>query len=374
MKIKIVVMISFLLGIFINGNAVAQCIQDPVAYWTLDQNTPPYLNEMADSYRGDCAGMCPAFDTNGRIGNSQVFNGNNTGITIQDPGDAIFDFDTSGSFSIGVWFRRDPAAAWVDNEVFVGRYQINQVHFWIGLENNTGRAHFRLWDSVIYNNYSEGAVTGTQNLDDGEWHHMVAVRDGQTNQNIIYVDGVEEASIPITYTGTFTGTAPMTIGWLNSQHLQYRFNGNIDEVIFFNEALTSEVVSQIYDAGQNGTGICEENHPPQITSKAPTTATVGVEYVYNPTAEDPEKDQLTWSLINAPDKMVIDETTGAITWTPPAGITTGLITLVVRDLIGGQASQDFTIAVDDGTNSNPNNSSKNGSGSGGGCFIDTILQ
>ena len=376
MKTKIFMMILFLLGVFGSGQVWAGCIQDPIGYWTLDQNSSPYTNEMIDDFHGTCTGGgCPTVNNNGRVGSSQVFDGNDDGISIADNGTAPFDRGTTDSFSIAAWFRREAGAAWSENEVVVGRYAYRQAHFWLGLASSTGHAHFRLWDSTAFTNPDRnfGAVEGSVDLADGQWHQLVGVRNGQTNQNFLYVDGTQVDVIPVTYTGTFVGDAPMSIGSMNSQ---YYFNGDIDEVAFFDEALSADIVMEMFNAGDSGTAICTDNLPPQITSEAPTTATVGVEYTYNPTAEDPDQDPLTWSLQNAPAEMVIDETTGAITWTPPAGTTTsGLMTLLVDDLISGQGSQDFTISVDDGTTPPPNNNDKGGgSSSGGGCFIDTIFQ
>ena len=88
------------------------------------------------------------------------------------------------------------------------------------------------------------------------------------------------------------------------------------------------------------------NDPPVITSTAPTTATEGVAYSYNPSAVDPENGILTWSLATAPEGMSIDPATGLITWTPAKGVlTSGTIALVVTDNGAPPASaqQVFTI-------------------------------
>jgi hypothetical protein len=377
MKTKIFITILFLLTIFCSGNALAQCIQDPVGYWTLDQDTSPYLNEMMPNVDdGTCtAPGCPTVDTSGHVGSSQIFDGTDDGITIADTGTAIFDRGTADSFSIAVWFRREASATWAGNEVLVGRYAFNQTHFWVGLEGSSGHAYFRLWDNNIFGDYGTGFISGSTDLADGQWHHIVAVRNGQTNQNLLYVDGAEIGSIPITYTGTFIADAPMTIGRMNDN---YYFIGNIDEVAYFDDALTADIVAQLFNEGE-GRPVCTDNLPPQITSTAPTAATVGVEYVYAPTAEDPnDGDVLTWSFLNqqaVPDGMVLDPATGAITWTPSAEMTTDVITLVVADESGATASEDITITVGADRPADPPPSDDGGdSGGGGGCFITAIMQ
>ena len=94
------------------------------------------------------------------------------------------------------------------------------------------------------------------------------------------------------------------------------------------------------------------NDPPSITSTAPITADEGVEYIYTATVSDPDDSNngtdLIWSLSNEPFGMVVG-TTGVVTWTPGAGVTTsGTVTLTVQD--GGEngstpTTETFTISV-----------------------------
>ncbi len=58
------------------------------------------------------------------------------------------------------------------------------------------------------------------------------------------------------------------------------------------------------------------NSAPRITSTPPTTAVNGV-YAYHVTAEDPDSDRLTYSLVQAPENMTIDPATGQIRWSLP---------------------------------------------------------
>lgn len=58
------------------------------------------------------------------------------------------------------------------------------------------------------------------------------------------------------------------------------------------------------------------NDAPDITSEPVTEATEDQPYQYQATAVDVEGDNMTWSLISAPEGMTIDGTTGLIQWTP----------------------------------------------------------
>lgn len=89
----------------------------------------------------------------------------------------------------------------------------------------------------------------------------------------------------------------------------------------------------------------QTNHPPQITSIAPSTAETGRLYQYNVSAFDPDDDELTFSLEMFPTGMEINESTGVIKWVPSVeqtGLTT--VKVVVSDG-NASASQTFTITV-----------------------------
>ncbi len=92
------------------------------------------------------------------------------------------------------------------------------------------------------------------------------------------------------------------------------------------------------------------NKPPEITSTAITTATVGVTYTYNVIATDPNAgDVLTYSLTTEPEGMLINGTNGVITWEADditaAGVGDYDVVVVVSDDDGLIDSQDFTITV-----------------------------
>jgi len=92
------------------------------------------------------------------------------------------------------------------------------------------------------------------------------------------------------------------------------------------------------------------NHPPTITSTPNTTAFVGVAYIYDVDATDPDVgDILTYSLTgNIPEGMTVDPATGEINWTPTDNqIGDNNVTVEVFDNGSpvGSDTQNFTIAV-----------------------------
>ncbi len=86
------------------------------------------------------------------------------------------------------------------------------------------------------------------------------------------------------------------------------------------------------------------NYPPILYSTPIPSGIVGILYVYDVNATDPNGNVLRYSLVGSPAGMVIDVNTGRITWTPTA---TGnaAVRVSVTDGAGGTVTQDFSIAV-----------------------------
>ncbi|MBA7574668.1 DUF1565 domain-containing protein [Candidatus Atribacteria bacterium 1244-E10-H5-B2] len=85
------------------------------------------------------------------------------------------------------------------------------------------------------------------------------------------------------------------------------------------------------------------NYAPIITSIPGGTAIIGVVYLYDVNATDPEGDVLTYSLTKKPVGMIINPSTGLISWTPKQ---IGANAVIVKVSDGKKATtQSFTITV-----------------------------
>jgi len=113
-------------------------------------------------------------------------------------------------------------------------------------------------------NQADNFLHGVEEINDGQWHHVVATADrgGGTNNLKLYVDGVLDAEVPasgtiITLTNTLVmiGTHDITAGvkW---------FDGLIDEVRIYNQVLSEDEIQHNLEAG----GLAVES-----TNKLPLT-------------------------------------------------------------------------------------------------------
>jgi len=96
----------------------------------------------------------------------------------------------------------------------------------------------------------------------------------------------------------------------------------------------------------------QPNQPPEITSTPVTDATEGLLYTYDVEATDPNpSDIITFSLDVSPTGMLIDPSSGLITWTPTGAQIGGPhnVTVIALDNGVGTLSdtQEFTITVEE---------------------------
>jgi hypothetical protein len=243
------------LFIFSSNPSWAGSLPDPLSYWTLDEGSQPY-NDFASNNDGTCIDenldFCPERVT-GKIDQGQLFDGASEGLDV--PGNS-FNWASTDSFTIALWMKR-PGPSPIQNEVVVGREDRveNGLHWWVGVHEKYGGAMFILIDSDEVGRNDKFYLLSTKTITDGKWHYVVAVRDAGQNLNILYVDGVFEDSVSITYTGNFASSfADLNIGYLQ-QHFRkfYYYNGTVDDVQIYNAALSDSEIGVLYrqKAGRN---------------------------------------------------------------------------------------------------------------------------
>jgi RHS repeat-associated protein len=96
------------------------------------------------------------------------------------------------------------------------------------------------------------------------------------------------------------------------------------------------------------------NTAPEILSAPRTQVRVETPYLYQLNASDPNGDPLSYSVINGPDGLTIDDN-GLVTWTPQTNqLGDQTVTLEVNDGRGGTVQQTFTLTVgNESSNSAP---------------------
>ena len=153
----------------------------------------------------------------------------------------------------------------VRNQVIVGRddFAAPGMQWWLGMEPTAGNVTFSLIDT----DQEEEVLSAAVPINDGIWHHLVAIYDGTIPAVYLYVDKVkvDEELAPLSYTGDFSATdKDINLGWLDSG-TGYYYEGTLDEVALYSRALTSDEIEDHYDNGLAGNGI--DYVAPPTTSK-----------------------------------------------------------------------------------------------------------
>ncbi|WP_187270220.1 LamG-like jellyroll fold domain-containing protein [Pontibacter qinzhouensis] len=319
------------------------CPTNLVHYFGFDEEAGgPYLDYTTNTTAG-CTN-CPT-PTPGLFGGAQNFNGNSR---VDFEQTRHFQWGPNSSFTIEVWVRTTEVSG--TNQVLIGRdAKDSQAHWWLGITPE-GNATFVIRDRTGNTMSLGGENEGTINrkINDGNWHHLVVVRNGTTSTkerhtlNKLYVDGMAIYSLEHPFGSDYLSASPVNIGYLDLQ-TGYPYRGAIDELMVYDRILSEGEVRARYN---NGAGsYCGPNNVSTAIVSEPVTHGVAEQnYFYDVNAVGSPAP--TYKLLAAPQGMNINSSTGLITWKPT---TVGSYTVTVQatNLVNA-SEQKFTIEVKQG--------------------------
>ena len=239
----------------------AACPDGITSYWKLNETAGPTYNDVVGE--NDGTGNSNPTAAGGTVGGAQLFiPAEATGIDV--PASRSFNWHGSDSFSIEFWVNVANSVSG-GNHVALGRFEGNATNsgvFWFAaVDGDTGVANISMEDTE---NVS-ASLTGTTDLRDSTWHHIVVVHDdslGAAGTLLLYVDGAVQDSAEVDYTGGFLSTsAPLSIGWFDFAGGFY-FDGLIDEVALYERALPQVEIQNHHTAGLTGEDYCEGSAAP----------------------------------------------------------------------------------------------------------------
>jgi len=206
----------------------------PVAQWDMDEGIGTVIDDSSGN-RNRCS-ISGASWVQGKFGSALSFDGVDDYAFAGN--NSLYNFGT-GNFSISTWIKT--------TSVGVGSYAgiVNNYKnpgftngWWIQQQVSTGYILFG-WSGSSY-------LTGTKSINDGNWHHIMAVRDGDRNIKT-YIDGVIDIN-GVVATGGSVGTNLLEIGGHYNNGWRF-FNGLIDDVKIYNYARTADQVKMDYQQG-----------------------------------------------------------------------------------------------------------------------------
>lgn len=205
-----------------------------ISYWKLDESS----GNASDSVGGNTlTNVGTATYSAGKINNGINLNGSSQYLD----GGNVLNL-TTGAWTFAAWIKVTTTGSY---EFIGGRSESGFSNDWYMRVTNTNKAEIQ-----FRNGASSNQVIGNITVADGNWHHVVGLRNG-TNV-LLYVDGILDAS------GTdnnynCTNSFDFHIGADSAGALNFKFNGQIDEVAVWNRALSADEVLQIANSGRGNT-------------------------------------------------------------------------------------------------------------------------
>jgi hypothetical protein len=236
------------------GNAATVQVDTPlpaalVAHWTFDDQANPYVEtsgyQAAGTHDGQGQGTV-ALSTDippGTTGNSlDLTQGGSVQIGNTSSGDAgykpTFDGVLASQMTIAFWVKcAQQMSSWDPFIVKNGEGPGFQVRFW----DVTPHACF-----TVRGTDGPGDIGGGVAINDGQWHHIAAVRNGMAGLRMIYVDGYPDQAgvLPTSDTGLMQPASADSL-YLGPAPGGRQFNGYLKDVRIYNYPLTRAQVQAL---------------------------------------------------------------------------------------------------------------------------------
>ena len=190
----------------------------------------------------------------GYINGSASFNGSNSKIDLPNN---ILPNNSTASSSCSFWFKSSSGNSTGDSETIIDAWSYSTSEPGWGLFMEPAYGGFPDGQLYLANYYLGGTSGGTGNVTfrDGNWHFGVVVLDFSGGTIKVYIDGnstpVLSQTVSSSNVDVFTTNA--AIGYQNANPSYPRhFNGAIDQVRIYSDALTTSEIAYLY-ANENST-------------------------------------------------------------------------------------------------------------------------
>lgn len=184
-----------------------------------------------DGAHGDIKGA--KYSKDSQIGENSVEFSN--GHTIEVPDNTKFDETTT--FSISGWFKAESYNS--DFRIF-SKYDFSRDAGY-SLQNQGANGLSLLIGDGTRNRVDLGDISN--NPPTGQWHHLVGTYDGSTMR--LYINNVEEDTTSISTTVDVARVS----GFIGGTGGTVDYNGNIDDVRFYNKTLSPSEVDTLFNGG-----------------------------------------------------------------------------------------------------------------------------
>ncbi|MFC1600714.1 LamG domain-containing protein, partial [Patescibacteria group bacterium] len=243
-----------------------------VGHWKFDEgygdtahdSSPQGNNNDLGGSGEDCSDggtPCPTWTNDGKFGKALYFDDSSDYVEVADNTD--YEFAAGQSYSISLWYQDDYDYPTNTGLVTKGYHDDSQnCPFYLLRIVPAGQPSLNTRDGTCSN---EETTTATTDVTDGNWYHIVALRDSDVNQTRIYVNGVlEDEKTTLDYQ---VGANSDPLVFMN--HYNRYTGGILDEIYIFNSALTADQVKLLYNQGKSavfGATSTDSSNSPSFSS------------------------------------------------------------------------------------------------------------
>ncbi|MGI8779926.1 MAG: LamG domain-containing protein, partial [Solirubrobacteraceae bacterium] len=217
---------------------------DPVSYWRLGETAGTAAADQQAANAGTYVGS-PALNRTGApagdADRSPLFNGTTQYVNVPDS--ASLDTLGNAGITLEIWAKRSSTTGTTDINLFSKGCDAAE----LTINATSGLVQF--WKSCVVNTAPLATSTAAGDIDDTEWHHIVATKAGTTSK--LYVDGVDVTVIGTDSTLAATNVALRIGAWDSGGSLFDFFPGRLDEAAVYSRALSATEVKLHYNAGKD---------------------------------------------------------------------------------------------------------------------------
>jgi len=215
------------------------------AQWSLNESSGDVAQDSIGNSDGNLINMEDADWVTGKLGNALQFDGIDEYVTFGDVGDFVWN----EPHSVEMWFKSG------------GKYLISKINVDVevtgyrgwGIQIISGMVFWSILNDNSPAYYIQAGTTTTNEVNDGQWHHLVVVYNGTgyaDNGMEIYIDSVKKS---LSYNGSgivdkdISSSANLQICGMDGE--VKLCNGSIDEVVIYDYNLTQADVDARYNGG-----------------------------------------------------------------------------------------------------------------------------
>lgn len=224
-------------------------ISDILGHWTFDETEGAVaFDDSGNGNDAELVNMSSSAWQGGKVGGALKFDGVDDYVII--PHSDILNIGATGeSYTVSFWYNRSGIPNF--ERLILGKQPDAGPSPFIFRADQNSYVTFRITDGS-----KVSFITPPKTISGNGWNFIVGVRDTETNRIYVYINGEEGAgtgtekgmSVLDTTIKTLQNDSPVWINHTKSGSLYYYDPFKIDEVTFYNRALSETEIKEIYDA------------------------------------------------------------------------------------------------------------------------------